>query len=55
MTTDVSGGGITSQVANDQVGRCPYSKQVCALTLGDSFFCSLFPGHRSSFFVLFFA
>jgi len=44
MTTDVSGGGITSQVANDQrVGRCPYSTQVCALTLGDSFFarCSL--------------
>ena len=39
MMTDVSGGGITSRVVDDQrVARCPYSTQGCALTLGDSFF-----------------
>jgi len=33
MTTDVSGGEITSQFANDQgVGQCSYPTQVCAIT-----------------------
>jgi len=46
MTTDVSGGEITSQFANDQgVGQCPYPTQVCAITLSDSFLtrCSSLP------------
>ena len=39
MTTDVSGGEITSQAANDQgAGQCPCLTRVCATALGDSFF-----------------
>jgi hypothetical protein len=39
MTTDVSGSGIISRVANDQgVWRCPYLTKVRALTLGTHLF-----------------